>query len=87
MGSRVDSRASHYLLGDGLCSRNNRTILRREVLELGESPASFLSCNRTIVRTQRLAGPLQQLPAGRRVRTIFRGYKPAVRCVPAVKKK
>ena len=27
------------------------------------------------------------LPPGRRVRTILRGYKPAVRCVPAVKKK
>jgi len=56
MGSCFNSRANGYLLGNGLCSRNNRTILRREELKLGESPASFLSCNRTIVRIQRLAG-------------------------------
>ena len=51
MGSCINSRADGYLLGNGLCSRNNRTILRKEELKLGESPASFLSCNRTIVRT------------------------------------
>ena len=56
MGSCFNSRANGYLLGNGLCSRNNRTILRKEDLKLGESPASFLSCNRTIVRIQRLAG-------------------------------
>ena len=55
-------------------------------MKLGGSPASLLSCNRTIVRIQRVAGTLHQLPAGRRVRTILRGYKPAVRRVPAVKK-
>lgn len=29
---------------------------------------------------------VRRVPAGRRVRTILRGYKPAVRRVPAVKK-
>ena len=33
MGSCINSRADGYLLGNGLCSRNNRTILRREQMK------------------------------------------------------
>ena len=33
MGSCFNSRANGYLLGDGLCIRNNRAILRRQQMD------------------------------------------------------